>query len=48
MNHSHLFKDVQLSTSDITIPSTLITLSDGKSLIADYVYNQTSVNATPQ
>lgn len=48
MNCSHLFEDIHHSTSDITIPSTLITLSDGKSLIADYVYNQTSMNATPQ
>ena len=32
---------------DVTIPSTLITLSDGKSLISEYVYNQTSANSTP-
>jgi len=35
-------------TLDITIPSTLITFTDGKSIISDYVFNQTSKNSTPQ
>jgi hypothetical protein len=35
-------------TLDIQIPSTLITLSDGLSIISNYLYNTTTTKSTPQ